>query len=197
MTISPSPMVTPIGAKLARPASSSVVTMLSIIMALSKIPPPQLVFLDIFLAKEHREPRLHQLATQVKGVTDRFVAKVGLELVEDPADVGLLNEKIAIEHVYGLSVGIDSEVGVRHHPLHLTKLRLGWTIDPPVLDGEQTVVDILWQHPPPPGVMHQPPGQIQLSDGAPGPRGHLDRKSTRLNSSHHSISYAVFCLKKK
>src|SRR5438876_7725341 len=28
--------------------------------------------------------------------------------------------------------------------------------------------------------------------------GHfLDRKSTRLNSSHPSISYAVFCLKKK
>src|SRR5689334_24254335 len=25
----------------------------------------------------------------------------------------------------------------------------------------------------------------------------LDRKSTRLNSSHSSISYAVFCLKKK
>src|SRR5574337_1717850 len=27
--------------------------------------------------------------------------------------------------------------------------------------------------------------------------GVADRKSTRLNSSHHSISYAVFCLKKK
>src|SRR6266480_5396202 len=26
---------------------------------------------------------------------------------------------------------------------------------------------------------------------------HSDRKSTRLNSSHMSISYAVFCLKKK
>src|SRR5690606_39846955 len=26
---------------------------------------------------------------------------------------------------------------------------------------------------------------------------HLDRKSTRLNSSHAKISYAVFCLKKK
>src|SRR5699024_1718494 len=26
---------------------------------------------------------------------------------------------------------------------------------------------------------------------------HIDRKSTRLNSSHVSISYAVFCLKKK
>src|SRR5438309_8722338 len=34
-----------------------------------------------------------------------------------------------------------------------------------------------------------------------GPRVHAergrDRKSTRLNSSHSSISYAVFCLKKK
>src|SRR2546429_2621825 len=28
-------------------------------------------------------------------------------------------------------------------------------------------------------------------------RGALDRKSTRLNSSHGYISYAVFCLKKK
>src|SRR5438552_5786700 len=28
-------------------------------------------------------------------------------------------------------------------------------------------------------------------------RGHPDRKSTRLNSSHQIISYAVFCLKKK
>src|SRR5437762_6381492 len=27
--------------------------------------------------------------------------------------------------------------------------------------------------------------------------GTLDRKSTRLNSSHRCISYAVFCLKKK
>src|SRR5258708_22504409 len=28
-------------------------------------------------------------------------------------------------------------------------------------------------------------------------RGRADRKSTRLNSSHQIISYAVFCLKKK
>src|SRR4051794_41760128 len=33
------------------------------------------------------------------------------------------------------------------------------------------------------------PGHRRLED--------LDRKSTRLNSSHPSISYAVFCLKKK
>src|SRR6266550_4456779 len=31
----------------------------------------------------------------------------------------------------------------------------------------------------------------------PGGRGPRDRKSTRLNSSHGYISYAVFCLKKK
>src|SRR5690606_40055352 len=31
----------------------------------------------------------------------------------------------------------------------------------------------------------------------PGRAGARDRKSTRLNSSHVKISYAVFCLKKK
>src|SRR2546430_4841800 len=31
----------------------------------------------------------------------------------------------------------------------------------------------------------------------PGDVSHRDRKSTRLNSSHSQISYAVFCLKKK
>src|SRR2546426_9250678 len=33
--------------------------------------------------------------------------------------------------------------------------------------------------------------------GAPDPLVVADRKSTRLNSSHLVISYAVFCLKKK
>src|SRR5437588_9193271 len=31
----------------------------------------------------------------------------------------------------------------------------------------------------------------------PGAQAKIDRKSTRLNSSHTVISYAVFCLKKK
>src|SRR2546427_2401196 len=38
-----------------------------------------------------------------------------------------------------------------------------------------------------------PPGQLALLNR----RGDEDRKSTRLNSSHSQISYAVFCLKKK
>src|SRR5205814_6244432 len=40
----------------------------------------------------------------------------------------------------------------------------------------------------------------ELEHREAGPIGHiedLDRKSTRLNSSHLGISYAVFCLKKK
>src|SRR5258708_19872084 len=42
--------------------------------------------------------------------------------------------------------------------------------------------------------------QSRCSVGRPGPLragGKLDRKSTRLNSSHQIISYAFFCLKKK
>src|SRR5207244_9440109 len=49
------------------------------------------------------------------------------------------------------------------------------------------------------------PAIMSAPDAAPLPdlrgeltlRGVRDRKSTRLNSSHQIISYAVFCLKKK
>src|SRR3712207_8045115 len=39
-------------------------------------------------------------------------------------------------------------------------------------------------------------GLVLVGVPAPGHRAQ-DRKSTRLNSSHANISYAVFCLKKK
>src|SRR2546422_3538290 len=43
-----------------------------------------------------------------------------------------------------------------------------------------------------------PLGGSEDSSCGPGrPRRQADRKSTRLNSSHGYISYAVFCLKKK
>src|SRR3712207_7506399 len=38
--------------------------------------------------------------------------------------------------------------------------------------------------------------KFKESDHAPGIGLNPDRKSTRLNSSHANISYAVFCLKK-
>src|SRR2546426_5995794 len=40
-------------------------------------------------------------------------------------------------------------------------------------------------------------GVSDLGGGVGSPGFELDRKSTRLNSSHLVISYAVFCLKKK
>src|SRR5689334_24520756 len=50
---------------------------------------------------------------------------------------------------------------------------------------------------------HLPERELQVGRDAEGHGRqvdaclHRDRKSTRLNSSHSSISYAVFCLKKK
>src|SRR5713101_1926990 len=55
-------------------------------------------------------------------------------------------------------------------------------------EGLDRFVEALCSHPP-------PPPERDLVDGQ-RVRGR-DRKSTRLNSSHMSISYAVFCLKKK
>src|SRR5207245_3821758 len=45
-------------------------------------------------------------------------------------------------------------------------------------------------------VVHVVPAEEHLPDRA-AVQKNQDRKSTRLNSSHGSISYAVFCLKKK
>src|SRR5699024_4468426 len=73
---------------------------------------------------------------------------------------------------------------------------------PPVLGGQHTIVrgdavNWLQQHTPTEPfhlVFVDPPYHLNLQE----PFCHaLDRKSTRLNSSHVSISYAVFCLKKK
>src|SRR5690554_7689384 len=41
------------------------------------------------------------------------------------------------------------------------------------------------------------PIAVQIVGGDPEIMAEADRKSTRLNSSHVRISYAVFCLKKK
>src|SRR5437899_6228928 len=49
------------------------------------------------------------------------------------------------------------------------------------------------------GLMARPRSALRYPSLADGLErvSHLDRKSTRLNSSHLGISYAVFCLKKK
>src|SRR3712207_8463027 len=58
-----------------------------------------------------------------------------------------------------------------------------------VLEDEQPVRVHTWQP--------LPAGWTYLSDLPFTQVANGDRKSTRLNSSHANISYAVFCLKKK
>src|SRR3712207_6855698 len=53
-----------------------------------------------------------------------------------------------------------------------------------------------WQMPPKVYLTNEPHGDFRAMPAA-GNGLAIDRKSTRLNSSHANISYAVFCLKKK
>src|SRR5438105_6112174 len=68
--------------------------------------------------------------------------------------------------------------------MHGSQKLLGWPPMPPEMGG-----------PLPP--LMKVAGGIELVGGLLIAIGLLDRKSTRLNSSHEWISYAVFCLKKK
>src|SRR5689334_24412073 len=71
---------------------------------------------------------------------------------------------------------------------------------PLAIGGSAPVIldlDLIW----PGHVVCSPPAGTEhttiLSSGQESPLNTPDRKSTRLNSSHSSISYAVFCLTKK
>src|SRR3712207_6972335 len=57
------------------------------------------------------------------------------------------------------------------------------------LESDKATMDVPSPHA---GVVQE----ISVSVGDKVSEGSLDRKSTRLNSSHANISYAVFCLKK-
>src|SRR2546426_4510784 len=70
----------------------------------------------------------------------------------------------------------DLAKSVSTNPFWISMRELGW------VDGQNMVVERRFGHRP---------------NRAPSSRSRTDRKSTRLNSSHLVISYAVFCLKKK
>src|SRR3712207_9093831 len=61
----------------------------------------------------------------------------------------------------------------------------------PVRLPEEDLLEKAGAEPPP---LAPPIGRLRVERAIAPP---LDRKSTRLNSSHANISYAVFCLKKK
>src|SRR5688572_31074512 len=81
---------------------------------------------------------------------------------------------------YRTRLGIDQHVHNRSIQIH------SYTPDPPV----QAHVDHL-------AAVTRTCNIGSLAGTDSGLRCILDRKSTRLNSSHSQISYAVFCLKKK
>src|SRR5262245_3577063 len=65
--------------------------------------------------------------------------------------------------------------------------------DRPLVDGDRLDAAGMWRYAGLP-IAHNRSGDLWvLGEGA----SQRDRKSTRLNSSHLGISYAVFCLKKK
>src|SRR3712207_7278058 len=66
-------------------------------------------------------------------------------------------------------------------------------------DPEQPVAVVRRQAPPLEPLVRerQQSAQHELGRGDVADARPVDRKSTRLNSSHANISYAVFCLKKK
>src|SRR5256885_10895682 len=63
-----------------------------------------------------------------------------------------------------------------------------------IVPGAAGEIGVLARHAPLVAMLKAGSTRVHLGDGEVR---ELDRKSTRLNSSHLVISYAVFCLKKK
>src|SRR5712692_12020178 len=76
-------------------------------------------------------------------------------------------------------------------PVGLFTHWLVWNIDPKTTEIVENSAPV--------GAVQGTNDYPNLGYGGPQPPSgtHRDRKSTRLNSSHSSISYAVFCLKQK
>src|SRR6266496_935161 len=118
------------------------------------------------------------------------------ELAVDPGQVGVHGLHADEQGVGNLTVGVAS----RHqlgHPL-LARGEPGWCRRPQpdpaqlgsgLVSPQRRAEALKDLH----GSLQGVPGRALL----PGPPPDGDRKSTRLNSSHVEISYAVFCLKKK
>src|SRR5437879_2167900 len=106
----------------------------------------------------------------------------------------LLLENVA-HHRYLLSFPTRRSSDLQADPAHGHDLFRRWRAG---LDGRGVQRDARGD--PPGGPRGPPRGRRRFGDGNPtegafGGAHALDRKSTRLNSSHRCISYAVFCLK--
>src|SRR3712207_7339162 len=73
----------------------------------------------------------------------------------------------------------------------LAEQRVSWSVRPDAVDEHEPDIRGGCDHRPP-DVSSRARSAVDVRRTRPS-----DRKSTRLNSSHANISYAVFCLKKK
>src|SRR5437879_10849747 len=99
----------------------------------------------------------------------------------DEASIGMLEGLEAVRHRPSMYIGAPDKKGLHH---------LVWEIVDNSIDeflngfGDAITV-----------TLHKSGDAVTVTDN--GRCIPVDRKSTRLNSSHRCISYAVFCLKKK
>src|SRR5207245_10143361 len=91
-----------------------------------------------------------------------------------------------------------------HRCLHSFPTRRSSDLGVAIMGTSSVPVNISFTGPDASGVLNDLPPMVAIGlEFAPlvaingTNQNKLDRKSTRLNSSHGSISYAVFCLKKK
>src|SRR5439155_18915351 len=106
---------------------------------------------------------------------DRDVERAAAQVVDGDLLVGLLVEAVGQRGGRGL---VDDSLDVEAGDAPRVLGRLALNVVEVGRDGDDRFGDLL--------------AKVGLGVGL-----ELDRKSTRLNSSHVAISYAVFCLKKK
>src|SRR5438876_2475048 len=124
-----------------------------------------------------------------------FVLKTGIAWDDLPAELGCGCGKTCR---YYLQTWHQAGIWVKLHAVLLAELNGADQID-----WNRALIDASFAKAPERG---EDTGPNPTDRGKSGSKHHvmtdaqgipLDRKSTRLNSSHPSISYAVFCLKKK
>src|SRR2546430_8947225 len=114
-----------------------------------------------------------------------FPPGAGMDAVARPyaAKLGeLLGQPVVVENRPGAG-GAVSNAAIAHAPADGYTLGFG-------SNGDMVIVPLLIKVDYDPATSFTPISLVSREEG-------LDRKSTRLNSSHSQISYAVFCLKKK
>src|SRR2546421_3931926 len=123
-----------------------------------------------------------------KGVKDQTAAtdRASAALVKDLKQRGLLEDTLVIwGGEFGRTPMVESnpdagrKLGRDHHPQAFTMWLAGGGVKPGITIGATDEFGF-----------HVVKDKVHVHDLQ-------DRKSTRLNSSHDQISYAVFCLKKK